>query len=508
MQYKNLIFPGLLFALTLPLYIESSNSTFTGRVYWYNDYERIPDNIGACGKEFNFDNYIALNYELYNSGKDNPRTNYSNYCGKCIKVVYNNKYVVGKITDRCPRCKNQDIEICLKMFKLFENEDVGFIQADWSFVSCDLYGKMGVCSNSNCDESDQLKNNTSKTITATTTIPTKSTKKTFIIIGSSILGGIIAILVTGLVTFKLIKKKSKKQIKSDFSSSEEFRNGSIKVVLNKNNIKNSNSEVNNNSNNNEKVEINKNSKDIKAEINNKSKHSTVGINNNSEVVTAEIIKYNNDNKAAKIEIKNSNKDSDTENSNNNNDVKAEINTKNNNNNKDNQDNLNQNNLNQNNLNQNNLNQNILNQDILNNLIQNNSNQNILNNINQNNLNQNILNQNSLNQNILNQNFLNQNILNNLNQNNLNQNILNQNSLNQNTINSNDFIINTLLGRNVFIYNFQNSGDFVMSSMPLFNSNINNNQNNNGTQGAPSYEENEPLPEYSDVDKSMAKQQFM
>ena len=98
-----------------------------------------------------------------------------------------------------------------------------------------------------------------------------------------------------------------------------------------------------------------------------------------------------------------------------------------------------------------------------------------------------------------------------NQNSLNQNILNtinQNNINQNVINSNDFNFNTLLGRNVFIYNFQNSGDFVMSSMPLFNNNNNNNnQNNNGTQGAPSYEENEPLPEYSDIDKSVEKQQF-
>jgi len=514
MHYRNLFFSGLLFTLTfIPLQILGEH----GRISFYTD-EPTLTFPGSCGKEYIYDYYIALSPELIDNNKPF-------YCGKCIKIVYNNKYAVGRINDRSPIPK-YGLDVSPRIFSHLEKNmyDVGIIQADWSIVSCDLYGEMGECSNSSCDESDQLKTTTTKTITSntttatvttiptvSTTIPTVSTtiptitttistvttptvsqssktgsKNSFIIIGSIILGCITAVLIGGLTTFMLIKKNSKKLHNSNINSNEEFRNGSIKVVLN------NNSNNNNNNSYDANVEINENGKVARAEINNKNKHSIIGINNNSKITTPKIIKINNFNEV----VKNS-KDAKTENNNNISDAKVGTNNNNNNNSKDKQFNLNQNNLNQNNLNQNSFNHNSLNQNSLN---QNSLNQNSLN---QNSLNQNNLNQNNLNQNNLNQNILNQNILSSL-----NENSLNQNNLNQNMINSNNFNFNSLLGRNVFIYNFQNSGDFVMSSIPLFNNN-NNNQNNNDSQRVPpSYEEEEPLPEYSDVNKSMEKQQFM
>jgi len=502
MQYKNLLLSSLLFTLLIPLQILGEN----GRISYFSDTPTLTD-PGACGKDYIYEYYIALNYKQFDTDK-------SYYCGKCVKIVYNNKYAVGGINDKCWNCDNHALDVSPKIFKYLEinMEKVGILQADWFIVSCDLYGKTGECLNSNCDEIDQPKVTTTKATTTTTititgttsakentsstgatnaneitnsaitttvaitsktntitSTPSPKSKTSFIIIGSIILGCIIAILIGGLSTFMFIKKrKSKRYHDSDLNSNEEFRNGSIiKVVLNNNN---SNSNGTN-------TEINNNHEDTKNEINNKSKHSTVGINNNRNVVTNDITNTNNNNKEVEAEINNSSKDTDTENNINSNNVETEINT--------------------NNISisdQNNIDQDITNQRISN---QNNLNQNILNGLNQNNLNQNILN--SLNQNNLNQNILNS---------------LNQNSLNQNMINSNNFNFNTLVGRNVFIYNFQNSGDFVMSSIPLFNNNNNNNNNSNNQNSdstqrvPPSYEENEPLPEYSYVDKSMEKQQFM
>jgi len=147
----------------------------------------------------------------------------------------------------------------------------------------------------------------------------KESSSSFLVIGGIILGCVVGILIGVLVAFMLIKKrKSKKHDNSDFNSNDEFRTGSIKVVINdkqKNNINNNvnartdnNNNNNNNSDNNDSNDNNSNSNNI--------------INNNSK---------------------------DTINDNNNNNIQNNLN----------QTNLNQINLNQNNLNQSNLNPSII-----------------------------------------------------------------------------------------------------------------------------------------------------
>ncbi|OUM57307.1 hypothetical protein PIROE2DRAFT_27580, partial [Piromyces sp. E2] len=54
------------------------------------------------------------------------------YCGKCAKIVYKNKYLVGRIVDRCPGCGNHGLDISPNMFTHFENIDEGIFYADWS----------------------------------------------------------------------------------------------------------------------------------------------------------------------------------------------------------------------------------------------------------------------------------------------------------------------------------------------------------------------------------------
>ena len=166
MQYKNLLFSSLLFILTLPLLVLDDH----GNISLYMDGPTLI-NPGTCGKDYISEYYIALNNEQFDTGK-------SYYCGKCIKIVYNNKYAVGRINDRLySDDSNNVIDVSPKLFKLLEKEIhcVGIIQADWSIVSCDLYGKTGECLNSNCDEIDQPKVTTTKATTTTTITITGTT---------------------------------------------------------------------------------------------------------------------------------------------------------------------------------------------------------------------------------------------------------------------------------------------------------------------------------------------
>jgi len=165
MQYKNLFFSGLLLALSLPLQV------FGGRISYYLDAPSY-NNPGSCGREYLYDYYVALNAGQLDGDK-------SYYCGKCVKIVYNNKYLVGRISDRCPGCPHGGLDISPQMFDYFvgrsQRENVGVIQANWSIVSCDEYGKKGECSSSGCGGSSSHKTTTTKKTTTTTTKKTTTT---------------------------------------------------------------------------------------------------------------------------------------------------------------------------------------------------------------------------------------------------------------------------------------------------------------------------------------------
>jgi len=171
MQYKNFFFLGLLITLILPLQVLGVKITY----YIEKPSYEAP---GSCGREFLYEYYIALNAKQLDTDK-------SYYCGKCVKIVYENKYFVGRINDRCEGCPYGGLDINPTIIDYFigsaKRIDLGVIYANWSIVSCDEYGKKGKCSSSGCDgsSSDKVTTTTKKKITTTTTkkITTTTTKK-------------------------------------------------------------------------------------------------------------------------------------------------------------------------------------------------------------------------------------------------------------------------------------------------------------------------------------------
>ena len=159
MQYKNLLFSGLLLALTLPLQILGYT------ISYYNGAPTKGD-PGSCGKEYIYDYYVAVNYRQFDKDK-------SGYCGSCVKIVYKNKYVIGRINDRCGDCDYGQLDIAPKMMDRLvgsrsETERLGIIDASWSLVSCDQYG----------DSGDTSSQKTTKKTTTTTKRTTTTTRKT------------------------------------------------------------------------------------------------------------------------------------------------------------------------------------------------------------------------------------------------------------------------------------------------------------------------------------------
>ncbi|ORX34893.1 hypothetical protein BCR36DRAFT_340406 [Piromyces finnis] len=164
MQLKNVLKSTLAIALTMPL-----NVLGKGRVSMYSPAPSHSD-PPSCGSDSQYivDYYVALNSNQLDKNK-------SYYCGKCVKIVYNNKYLVGRITDRCPGCGNQGLDISPAMFTHFEKESAGIMYADWSIVSCDLYGKKGVCPDSSCNISGSSSSTKPKSTTTQAPKPKPTT---------------------------------------------------------------------------------------------------------------------------------------------------------------------------------------------------------------------------------------------------------------------------------------------------------------------------------------------
>jgi len=163
MQLKSLL--TSLFVLSLPLSVLGGK----GRVSYYEPQPSKSD-PPACGEESKYfaEYYIALNRQQLDPDK-------KNLCGKCIKIVYKNKYLVGRLVDRCRGCGEGGLDISPSMFRHFEDLDTGIFYTNWEYVSCDHYGKKGTCSDSNCGmsgSSSSSKSTTSKVSSATTSTTT------------------------------------------------------------------------------------------------------------------------------------------------------------------------------------------------------------------------------------------------------------------------------------------------------------------------------------------------
>jgi len=158
MQFKNLVTSALFLGLSV-----SSVLAGHGRVTYY---ESAPSSShpGACGRDYLADYYIAINGGQYSDS----------LCGRCVKIVYNNKYLVGKLIDECPGCPSGGLDISPSMFQHFAAKSKGIFNADWEYVSCDNYGKKGTCSGSDCGMSSSSSDSKKTTTTTSKKIATST----------------------------------------------------------------------------------------------------------------------------------------------------------------------------------------------------------------------------------------------------------------------------------------------------------------------------------------------
>jgi hypothetical protein len=65
-------------------------------------------------------------------------------CGKCIKVVYQQKAAIVRVMDTCPECPDTNIDLADKLFtSLIGDLGKGRVQVQWGFVDCNSSGSGG-----------------------------------------------------------------------------------------------------------------------------------------------------------------------------------------------------------------------------------------------------------------------------------------------------------------------------------------------------------------------------
>ncbi|KAJ6547381.1 RlpA-like double-psi beta-barrel-protein domain-containing protein-containing protein [Mycena capillaripes] len=85
--------------------------------------------LGACGKVNNDGDFIvALNQQTF--GYSYP----SQYCFKMIRMTYNGKTTEAQITDSCPGCPYDGLDLSPSLFSFFASQDLGIIYGTWEFV--------------------------------------------------------------------------------------------------------------------------------------------------------------------------------------------------------------------------------------------------------------------------------------------------------------------------------------------------------------------------------------
>lgn len=187
MHFNSLVKLTSLLSLVSVAYCGSSRVTFYGL---NNNRPSVtaPPSCGIDGVDLKTEYYIALNKDEYIPSQvksDNPNT--ATVCNKCVKVVYKNKWVVGRIIDKCPGCPKGGLDVSPTLFeKLEPNLDTGVIYVDWEYTDCSLLGKSSSCSGGKCTSSHQKeeskatvkKTNTKKTTTSRRTTNARTTVKT------------------------------------------------------------------------------------------------------------------------------------------------------------------------------------------------------------------------------------------------------------------------------------------------------------------------------------------
>lgn len=109
----------------------SPNPSFQGDGTFYNT------GLGACGETSNDEELVcALNVIQFKDLNGNP--NNSVFCGRCLEVSGPLGSVKVKIVDKCPGCKEGDLDLSPAAFKKIAKIDDGRVSISWKFCEEDV----------------------------------------------------------------------------------------------------------------------------------------------------------------------------------------------------------------------------------------------------------------------------------------------------------------------------------------------------------------------------------
>jgi rare lipoprotein A (peptidoglycan hydrolase) len=93
-----------------------------GKASFYTEWKSNP---GSCGKIPSDPMLCAVHPSLMPAS-----------CGKCIMIDYNGKKLKVKVTDTCPGCTPDKIDLSDEAFTKLDSKDKGILSIKWDFVPC------------------------------------------------------------------------------------------------------------------------------------------------------------------------------------------------------------------------------------------------------------------------------------------------------------------------------------------------------------------------------------
>jgi rare lipoprotein A (peptidoglycan hydrolase) len=93
-----------------------------GKASFYTEWKSNP---GSCGAIPTDPNLCAIHPSFMPAS-----------CGKCILVTYNDKTLKVKVTDTCPGCSLDKIDLSDEAFAKLASKDAGIINIKWDWTAC------------------------------------------------------------------------------------------------------------------------------------------------------------------------------------------------------------------------------------------------------------------------------------------------------------------------------------------------------------------------------------
>jgi hypothetical protein len=98
----------------------------TGKMTYYDP----SVGLGACGKVYQkSDHIVAISHNLWTAANPNKDP----LCKNSIKITHGGKSITAKVTDQCPSCDTNHIDVSPSVFQHFGSLDVGTMTVSWDF---------------------------------------------------------------------------------------------------------------------------------------------------------------------------------------------------------------------------------------------------------------------------------------------------------------------------------------------------------------------------------------